>query len=515
MHRLKYNTVLYAHKKIKLGDDSDFRSSKELYMKKKNIGINAILNVIKSSLSIIFPLITYPYALRVLGATNIGKVSYAQSIISYFALIATLGISTYGTREGAKRKNNSEELEQFVGEVFTINIFSTALAYILLVVTLVFVDKFNDYRSLLLLQSLSIALTTFGVDWINQVFEDYLFITVRSIFAHIICLVLLFVLVRKPDDYFAYAFLTITTNLITCVSNWFYCRKYVKIKLTCKPRLNVHMKPIMILFANAVAISIYVNVDTTMLGWIKGDNDVGMYAVASKVYTIIKTMLAAVYAVSVPRLANYAGERRWKDYKKLYSSMWQYLSIIVIPASVGLICVAEEVMIFMGGSEYLDASSALQVLAVSLIFAIFGGLVTACMNVTLGREKINLKATVISAAINFGLNFVFIPWLSYIGAAITTTISELFVLVYCLLKMENLSDYIEWNSVKKSLIHAIIGSAGIAVSGYGLKAVLARGLYRIGIIIPVCVFVYALILGILKDKTFFEVLAKAKKLMKK
>lgn len=32
-------------------------------MKEKNIGINAILNVIKSCLSVIFPLITYPYAL--------------------------------------------------------------------------------------------------------------------------------------------------------------------------------------------------------------------------------------------------------------------------------------------------------------------------------------------------------------------------------------------------------------------------------------------------------------------
>ena len=78
----------------------------------KKIGINAILNVIKSGLSILFPIVTYPYALRVLGAENIGKVSYSQSIISYFGLLAMMGISTYGTREGAKIRNNREALDK-------------------------------------------------------------------------------------------------------------------------------------------------------------------------------------------------------------------------------------------------------------------------------------------------------------------------------------------------------------------------------------------------------------------
>lgn len=473
-------------------------------MKKKNIGVNAVLNVIKSGLSVLFPLITYPYALRVLGTVNIGKVSYSQSIISYFGLIAMLGISTYGVKEGAKKKSNPAELEKFVGETFTINFLSTIIAYILLAITILFVDKFKDYRSLLLIQSMSIALTTFGVDWINQVFEDYFFITLRSIIAHIISMVLLFVFVREPEDYFIYAFLSVTTNLITCVSNWFYCRRYVKVRLTLHPKFKLHMKPILILFANAVAISIYVNVDTTMLGWLKGDYDVGLYTVSVKVYSIIKTMLAAIYAVSIPRLASYAGEGRKEDYKNLYSGMWQYLSLIIVPAGIGLICVAEEVMLFMGGSDYVAATPALQILAVSLIFAIFGGLVTACLNVTLGREKVNLQATVLSAIINFGLNFIFIPLFSFIGAAITTAISELVVLVYCLLKMKNLSDYLSWRSIRKTLMHALVGSVVIIAVSCGIKACCGPGLYRIAIIVPASVVAYIITMVLFREQIVID-----------
>ena len=97
---------------------------------------------------------------------------------------------------------------------------------------------------------------------------------------------MLFVLVKQPSDYYMYALLAITTNGITRISNWFYCRKYAKVQITLKPNISKHAKPILILFANAVAVSIYVNFDTTMLGWMQGDYYVGLYAVAVRVYTI-------------------------------------------------------------------------------------------------------------------------------------------------------------------------------------------------------------------------------------
>ena len=63
-------------------------------MKEKNIKVNAVLNMIKTISSIIFPLITFPYVSRVLMPENIGKVNFGSSFVSYFSLIASLGITT-------------------------------------------------------------------------------------------------------------------------------------------------------------------------------------------------------------------------------------------------------------------------------------------------------------------------------------------------------------------------------------------------------------------------------------
>ena len=135
---------------------------------KKSIGINMILNVLRQTLTVIFPLITYPYALRILGVVNIGKVNYGSSIITYFSMIASLGIGTYAVREGAKRKNEKQELSNFANQVFTINIISTLISYLILFFSLRYVGILTTYTKLILIQSLTIVFTTMGVDWIKS-----------------------------------------------------------------------------------------------------------------------------------------------------------------------------------------------------------------------------------------------------------------------------------------------------------------------------------------------------------
>ena len=78
----------------------------------KSMGVNAFLNVMRSGLSVIFPLITYPYAFRILHAENLGKIDFANSIISYFSFIAVLGVSSYAVREVAKVRTDKEKINK-------------------------------------------------------------------------------------------------------------------------------------------------------------------------------------------------------------------------------------------------------------------------------------------------------------------------------------------------------------------------------------------------------------------
>lgn len=425
-------------------------------MKTKRLGINAILNVIRSTLSIIFPLITYPYALRVIGVKNIGAVSYVTSIVNYFSLFAMLGVSSYAIREGAKVRDNQKKFNIFANEVFSINIITTSISVIVFILVVMCVPEFRKYVHLFAILGLSIVFTTIGVDWINTIYEDYLFITVRGIIVQLISLILLFCIVKGPQDYLKYAFLQIFSSGFIAISNWIHCRKYAKVKIVLHPDIKKHLPRLLILFSNSLAISIYVNFDTTMLGWIKDAYDVGIYSTSVKIYSAIKSVMMSIYSVAIPRLAAMYGKQDIKGFKNLYTKLWAYLAILLIPAGIGLICVSKEVILVFGGRSYIDGVQSLRILAGALIFSIFGGLITTCLNITINREKDNLMSTILSSLLNCGLNFIFIPLWSYNGAAVTTLFAELFVLVFCFIRVPNKEEYMDLRNISKKILEAII-----------------------------------------------------------
>ncbi|WP_294001632.1 flippase [uncultured Megasphaera sp.] len=478
--------------------------------KQHSLGVNACLNAINSALRIVFPLITYPYVFRILHKDGIGKVTYASSIINYFVLIAGLGIATYAIREGAKIRDDRLKFNLFCNEMFSINIVSTIISYILLAILIVVSSGLQAYTSILLVYSLTIILTTIGVDWINTIYEDFLYITIRSIFSYIISLFLLFLFVRSADDVIPYSFITVIQLAFIAIVNFYYCRKYVHIRIIGRLNLKKHLKPILFIFANSVATTIYVNSDTTMLGILTTDSYVGLYIVSVKIYSVIKTILAAFYSATVPRISYYLGINENEKVKKNFTNIFSAMTIILLPCTVGLAVLSREIILIMGGAEYEEATLTLQILSVSLIGAIFGGLITYALNIPLRREKYNVIATVISAGINIGLNFFMIPLFKQNGAAITTAVSEFFVFSFCFFTLKDQDKYIDFKLWSRNLFQAIIGCFIIAVISFSVKIVISNVLFRVVLIFILSIICYGLILLLFKNQLAYSILNKIK-----
>ncbi|RJU27945.1 hypothetical protein DW995_09455 [Bacteroides sp. AM51-7] len=68
----------------------------------RTLGSNAIYNILYKSLNALFPLVTMAYVSRVLLPVGVGKVASAQNIVSYFVIIASLGLPTYGVKKIAE-----------------------------------------------------------------------------------------------------------------------------------------------------------------------------------------------------------------------------------------------------------------------------------------------------------------------------------------------------------------------------------------------------------------------------
>ena len=466
---------------------------------RKSVKLNAILNVLRILLSVIFPLITFPYASRVLKVDNLGMVNYTLSIVNYFALFAALGVSSYAIREGAKFRDNQTELEKFVKQVFTINIISTVASYVALLLLLMISASLKQYTVLILVQSLTILFTTLGVDWINTIFEDYVYIIIRSFIVQLVFVVLLFLLVKNENDYIQYAALSVISGAIISISNLFHCRKYVSIGLTKNIDIKRHIKPILIFFVNVLTISIYVNSDTTMLGLFTSNYYVGIYTAATKPYNMIKGLLAGMYLVTVSRLSYYVSQDDKKSFYDLIEKIIYGLLLILFPAIVAVFCLSEDVVLILSGKDYINAAVTLRFLSVGLFFAVAGGFLTNCINAPTNRERINLTASVISAVVNIVANIVFIPLMKQNGAAITTVLAELIVFVICMIISKDILLRHKYTAIRSYLRDSIFGAIEVVVCCVFARTITDNVFLHIVIAAGISVPVYVIYLIIVKN----------------
>ena len=155
-------------------------------MKEKSIKTNAVLNVIRQCCAILFPLITYPYLSRILGAGNLGRYSFADSVIQYIIILAELGVSTYAVREGAGLREEKKALNSFCSQVFTINMLSMLIAYAVLGILIHSVPRIRQETPIILILSVEVFAVVIGREWLNTIFEDFRYMTVRYIVIQVI-----------------------------------------------------------------------------------------------------------------------------------------------------------------------------------------------------------------------------------------------------------------------------------------------------------------------------------------
>lgn len=425
----------------------------------KSIRYNFIMNALLTLSSVAFPIITFPYISRVLSPDGVGKVYFANSIVSYFSMFSQLGIPTYGVRACAKVRDNRIELTRTVHEIFIINMVATIISYTVFFFSVALVPRLQQEKELFLVSSLSMMFNTIGMEWMYKGLEQYSYITKRFIFAKIIALIAMFALVRSSDDYIMYCAVSVFAGGASLVFNFIHARTNILFRYVGNYKFKQHLKPILIFFAMSCATTIYTNFDNVMLGFMQSDTDVGYYNAAIKIKSILISVVTSLSTVLLPRASYYVEKNLKNDFLKISRKSVNFVFLLATPLTVYFILYAKESILFLSGSEYLNAVSPMKVIMPTLLIAGLSNVMGMQILVPLGKEKMVLFSQIVGVITNIVINSTLIPKLSSVGAALGTLIAEIIVLV------------IQLNVVCKVLgnicreIHFFSIVAAVAVSG--------------------------------------------------
>ena len=397
-------------------------------MAQKSIKINALMNTIRIISTMIFPLITFPYTSRILGPAGTGKVSFATSFVSYFILLASIGIPLYGIREIARIRDDKKKLSELTQELFVMQFITSIVMSLILIAVIFFNAKINAEKTLFFIVSFSIILTSLGMEWLYQGLEEYSYITIRSIIFSSISTVAIFIFIHNKEDYIISAAITVFASLGSSVLNFYNARKILFVKRTVPWNFKKHIKPMAMVYLMNFIISIYIQLDTVMLGFMSSAKNVGYYASGLKVTKMLLGLVTSLGGVLLPRLSYYIANDMKDEFNRMLKRSFEVIWIFCLPIVAALMLLSEEIIVLFAGNQYLPASLCIIITAPIILFIGLTNIFGIQILYPLGRDKQVVYSVTTGAIIAFTLNLLLIPYFAHIGAAIATLTSELSVL---------------------------------------------------------------------------------------
>ena len=479
---------------------------------KTSLKLNIIMNALLSMSNFIFPLITFPYVSRILLPEGTGKVSFAVSFISYFSMVAQLGIPTYGIRACAQVRDKKEELTRTAHELLMINLVMCCISYFALFIALFTIPRLFEDRLLYLIVSATILLTSIGIEWLYKALELYTYITVRSVIFKFVALVFMFLLIHEKSDYVFYGGISIFASSASNILNLLNAHKYIGFKPVGNYDLKMHLKPVFIFFAMSFAVTVYTHLDTIMLGFMTTDVDVGYYNAAIKIKHILVSIVTSLGAVLLPRASYYIEKGLREDFTRISKKAMHFVFAAAIPLVLYFILYAKEGIYFLSGNNYDGSIVPMQIIMPTVFLIGITNIMGTQMLVPLGHERIVLYSEIAGGVVDVVINALLIPQFKASGAAIGTLVAEAVVLIvqYMTIKKEQFHF-----DISKYLYRILISSLVAAAIAYLFKClklpnhmVLLLSLGSFGII-------YLLILLVLKDDLLQEIITTISKKLRK
>ena len=476
----------------------------------QSVKVNYILNLINTGTQMLFPLITFPYVCRVIEADGIGQINFFQSIISYISLFTCLGIPMYAIREIARDRSDVVQMNRTAMEILLLHSMLTLVGYAIVAILCLTVPQIQVNIPLFLILSLTIFFTAIGCEWFYQGIEDFKYITIRGLIIKTVSVVLLFIFVKSKTDLLYYGCYTVFGVLGGNIFNFFRLRKYIHRENIIFSELHIkrHIKPVLKVFSFSVVTSIYLQLNTVLLGFLKNALAVGYFAAATKVMQMLLTMSVCLGSVMMPRASHLIAENKEAEFNRLIQKSYDFTLAIALPMTIGLIFCAPSLITALCGVKFEHSILQSQIIAPIILMVaisnIFG------IQVLFPKGKINIVTLCcgIGAVADLILNLCLIPFFSYIGtsiaylgAEVATTVSMYFIG----------RKYIPIIYFKKSHLTYALGCIVMALALYGIS-LLQLPTLTILLLQGCCgVLAYFIILCICKDEMLVQILSKIKR----
>lgn len=392
-----------------------------------SVKINFLYSSVLTTANYIFPFLTFPYVSRVLGVTNVGIVNFVDSVIQYFILFSMMGITTVGIREIAKNKCNQEKLNEAFNSLFWLNTLSTTIALIFLIIVTFSVPQLFIHWEMMLVGGLKLLCNYLLIDWFYKGLEEFRFITIRTLMVKIVYVIAVFLLVKDRSDYIVYYLLLSLMFTFNAIINLVYARHFIKWRFR-SISIGLYLSPFLMLGVYMLLTSMYTSFNMAYLGFVSSETEVGYYATAFKLYSVLIALFSAFTGVMLPRMSSLLSEGKLNEFKSLLAKSIDILFTFSVPIIIFAIIYAPNFIGIIAGYGYEGAVLPMRIMMPLLLIIGYEQILIVQTLMPLKKDKAILRNSCWGAFVGILLNLILVYNLKSIGSSIVWLLSEITVL---------------------------------------------------------------------------------------
>jgi PST family polysaccharide transporter len=378
----------------------------------------------------IFPLITLPYLVRVLGPEKFGLISFAQAFTGYFIILTDYGFNLSATREIAIYREDKEKVSEIFSSVMVIKFFLFFLSLGIMSAIIFTFEKFRkDWEIYYLTFGMVLGQVLFPV-WFFQGMERMKYITFLNILAKLIFTIAIFVFVRKVGDYLYVPLLNSLGFIVAgIIGLWIVLKDFgIGFRMPSWEGIKHQLKEGWYIFISTVAISLYTISNTFILGLFTNNTIVGYYSAAEKIIKAIQGLWTPVAQTIFPFFTNVYSKKP-EDARVLLIKLLKITGMVTFIISV-LGCFSAPILIHICLGEQYKVSVKIFQILIFTFFAIGTNNILGIQGlVAFGYGKIFAKVVILGAIFHITLLIILVPLFSYFGPAIATVLTELFIFI--------------------------------------------------------------------------------------
>lgn len=464
---------------------------------------NIILNSINTITSVLFPIITFPYAARVLLPEGIGLVNFQYSIINYIVLLTSIGIPLYAVKEIAKCRDHVIERNRATIEIILLSLIICLIGYVAVWAIAKYIPQIHQNAELFYILSFAILFTAIGVDWFYKGIEDFKFITIRAVVIRILAAASLFLFVKDSNDVLIYGAVIVGSTVGNNFINFIHLRKYINLHEIEIKSLNIarHIKPALHIFILNLIISLYIQLNSIMLGFISGDESVGLFTAGTRITHVGLMLISSIGTVLLPRCSHLYKIGDQDGFSSVIKKSLRLTIGLSLPMMLGLVILAKPVTMIFCGQDYAGSIPVLYWNAPVVLFISLTNVLG--IQILYAKDKINLVIASVTggALINLLLNLFLIPKFGATGAAISTFFAELAVLLIQIIIGRHDFPF-RWMQLNVS--NYIVGSMVMGIGVYITAYILNTDALKLIVGLTIGVLIYMVFLTIRRDALCME-----------